>query len=151
MAVLLEDLSRGSFKYAAPTLAILGRAMRVDQQLADRELGLIEASIIALAEELGVYRLGSPPSRTEPHPAHRMTVRLVLIWYQPALAVRKGPERPIGNPRKFRPFGWSGKRDSDPRPSAWEEDTHAAACQYPPPRPNLLAPSPGGWPPAGRG
>ncbi|HTP25490.1 MAG TPA: PIN domain-containing protein [Anaeromyxobacteraceae bacterium] len=59
MAVLMEDLSRGAFTYAAPTLAMLGRAMRIDRQYADLELGLVDASVVALAEELGVYRLAT--------------------------------------------------------------------------------------------
>jgi len=51
-----------------------------------------------------------------------MTSPLVPIWYQHAPGAKEGPERPMGKPRKFPPFRWSGKRDSDPRPSAWEGD-----------------------------
>jgi len=59
MRALLRDLSRGAFTYAAPTLPILDRAMDVDRQYADLGLGLVDASIVALAEELGVYRLAT--------------------------------------------------------------------------------------------
>ena len=59
MGVLIRDLSRGAFTYAAPTLPMLNRAMDIDRQYADLELGLVDASIAALAEELGVYRLAT--------------------------------------------------------------------------------------------
>lgn len=59
MGALVRDVSRGAFTYAAPTLAILERAMDVDRQYADLGLGLVDASVVALAEELGVYRLAT--------------------------------------------------------------------------------------------
>ncbi len=59
MGALIRDVSRGAFTYAAPTLAILERAMDVDRQYADLGLGLVDASVVALAEELGVYRLAT--------------------------------------------------------------------------------------------
>lgn len=59
MRALLRDLSRGAFTHAAPTLAILDRAMDIDRQYADLALGLVDASVVALAEELGVYRLAT--------------------------------------------------------------------------------------------
>jgi hypothetical protein len=59
MNALIRDLSRGAFTYAAPTLAILERAKDVDSQYADLGLGLVDASVVALAEELGVYRLAT--------------------------------------------------------------------------------------------
>jgi len=59
MAVLMDDLARGAFTYAAPTLGTLARAMEIDQQYADLELGLVDASIVALAEELGIRRLAT--------------------------------------------------------------------------------------------
>ena len=59
MEALMRDLSRGAFTYAAPTLTILDRAMDIDRQFADLGLGLVDASIVALAEELGVYRLAT--------------------------------------------------------------------------------------------
>ncbi len=59
MAALMRDLSRGAFTYAAPTLAILDRAMDIDRQYADLGLGLVDASVVALAEVLGVRRLAT--------------------------------------------------------------------------------------------
>ena len=59
MEALMRDLSRGAFTYAAPTLTILDRAMDIDRQYADFGLGLVDASVVALAEKLGVYRLAT--------------------------------------------------------------------------------------------
>jgi predicted nucleic acid-binding protein len=59
MGALMRDLSRGAFTYAAPTLAILDRAMDIDRQYPGLGLGLVDASVAALAEELGVYRLAT--------------------------------------------------------------------------------------------
>ena len=59
MGALMRDLSHGAFTYAAPTLALLDRAMDIDRQYADLRLGLVDASVVALAEELGVYRLAT--------------------------------------------------------------------------------------------
>ncbi len=59
MGALVRDLSRGAFTYAAPTLALLDRAMDIDREYADLGLGLVDASVVALAEELGVYRLAT--------------------------------------------------------------------------------------------
>jgi len=59
MAALMRDLSRGAFTYAAPTLGTLARAIEIDRQYADLGLGLVDASIVALAEELGIVRLAT--------------------------------------------------------------------------------------------
>lgn len=59
MAALMADVSRGAFTYAAPTQGILQRAMEVDRQYHEFGLGLVDASIVALAEELGVRRLAT--------------------------------------------------------------------------------------------
>ncbi len=59
MAALMRDLSRGAFTYAAPTLGTLARAMEIDRQHVHLGLGLVDASIIALAEELGVHRIAT--------------------------------------------------------------------------------------------
>jgi predicted nucleic acid-binding protein len=52
-------LRRGAFTYAPPTLTLLQRAMDIDRQHADLGLGLVDASVVALAERLGVYRLAT--------------------------------------------------------------------------------------------
>jgi predicted nucleic acid-binding protein len=59
MRALMRDLSRGAFTYAAPTITMLDRAMEIDREYRDLGLGLVDASIVALAEELGVYRLAT--------------------------------------------------------------------------------------------
>jgi len=59
MRAFMADLRRGAFTYAAPTATHLERAMEVDRQYAGLGLGLVDASIVALAEELGVARLAT--------------------------------------------------------------------------------------------
>lgn len=89
MRALIRDVSRGAFTYAAPTLAILERAMDIDQQYVDLGLGLVDASVVALAEELGVYRLATRDVR------HFSAVRLrggrrFELVVQPRRADRRG-------------------------------------------------------------
>ena len=59
MQAFMQDLSRGAFTYAPPTLGQLSRAMDVDRRFADLRLGLVDSSVVALAESLGVYRLAT--------------------------------------------------------------------------------------------
>ena len=59
MRALMADLTRGAFTYAPPTLDQLARAMKVDEESAELELGLVDASIVVLAEELGVRRIAT--------------------------------------------------------------------------------------------
>jgi len=59
MRVLLADLARGAFTYAAPSLRLLSRAMEIDRQYEELELGLVDASVVALAEEIGVTRIAT--------------------------------------------------------------------------------------------
>lgn len=54
-----ERVTRGAFTYAAPTLDILDRAMEIDRQYQDLNLGLVDASVVALAEALGLYRIAT--------------------------------------------------------------------------------------------
>jgi predicted nucleic acid-binding protein len=53
MQVFMQDLARGAFTYAPPTLAQLSRAMAIDEHYADLGLGLVDGSVVALAEDLG--------------------------------------------------------------------------------------------------
>ena len=55
---LLQDLARGAFTYAPPTLGPLTRAMEVDRRFADLSLGLVGASVVALAESPGHPSIG---------------------------------------------------------------------------------------------
>ncbi|OLD47900.1 MAG: hypothetical protein AUI48_01870 [Chloroflexi bacterium 13_1_40CM_2_68_14] len=57
MRALMRDLAPGAFTYAPPALALLERAIDIDRQYADLGLGLVDASVVALAGLL----LGSEP------------------------------------------------------------------------------------------
>ena len=59
MQTFMQDLARGAFTYAAPTPAQLARAMEIDRRYADLGLGLVDASVVALAEDLGVGRIAT--------------------------------------------------------------------------------------------
>ena len=59
MEAFMQDLARGAFTYAPPTSGQLARAMEVDGRFADLGLGLVDGSVVALAESLGVRRLAT--------------------------------------------------------------------------------------------
>ena len=59
MKAFMQDLASGAFTYAAPTASSLARAMELDRRFAGLGLGLVDASIVALAEELGIRRLAT--------------------------------------------------------------------------------------------
>ena len=59
MQVFMQDLAGGGFTYAPPTLGQLSRAMEVDRRFGDLRLGLVDASVVALAESLGIRRLAT--------------------------------------------------------------------------------------------
>ena len=59
MRVFMQDLARGAFTYAPPTVGQLSRAMEVDRRFADLGLGLVDGTVVALAESLGVHRLAT--------------------------------------------------------------------------------------------
>ena len=59
MQVFMQDLARGAFTYAPPTVGQLSRAMEVDRRFVDLGLGLVDGSVVALAESLGVRRLAT--------------------------------------------------------------------------------------------
>jgi predicted nucleic acid-binding protein len=59
MTVFMDDLARGAFTYAPPALDQLARAMEIDRRYADLGLGLVDASVVALAETVGVRRLAT--------------------------------------------------------------------------------------------
>ena len=58
MQVFTQDLARGAFTYAPPTVGQLSRAMEVDRRFGDG-LGLVDGSIVALAEFLDIRRLAT--------------------------------------------------------------------------------------------
>src|SRR5262245_58902564 len=57
MQVFMQDLARGAFTYAPSTVGQLSRAIDVDRRFADLGLGLVDGSVVALAESLGIRRL----------------------------------------------------------------------------------------------
>ncbi len=57
MNAFMDDLARGAFTYAAPALDQLARAMLTDRRYDNLRLGLVDASIVVLAEDLGIRRL----------------------------------------------------------------------------------------------
>ena len=59
MRVFMQDLARGAFTYAPPTVGQLSRAMEVDRRFADLGLGLVDGSVVALAESLSIRRLAT--------------------------------------------------------------------------------------------
>jgi uncharacterized protein len=59
MRAFMAEVARGAFLYAPPTPAHLERAMAIDRQYAGLGLGLVDASVVALAEDLGVARLAT--------------------------------------------------------------------------------------------
>lgn len=59
MRMFMQNLARGMFVYVPADARLLERAMAVDERFADLELGLVDATIVALADELGVYRLAT--------------------------------------------------------------------------------------------
>jgi predicted nucleic acid-binding protein len=59
MQAFMQDLALGAFTYAAPTVGQLSRAMEIDRRYADLGLGLVDATVVALAESLGVRRLAT--------------------------------------------------------------------------------------------
>ena len=59
MAAFIEDLQDGAFTYVPPTAPHISRAMDIDCHYADLALGLVDASIVAVAEEVGVSKLAT--------------------------------------------------------------------------------------------
>lgn len=59
MGAFIDDLMTGAFTYAPPSRDALQRAMAVDQRFADLRLGLVDASIVVLAEDLGIRRIAT--------------------------------------------------------------------------------------------
>ena len=55
----MGDLARGAFTYAPPGRDQLARAMDIDGRFGDLGLGFVDASIVALAEDVGIRRLAT--------------------------------------------------------------------------------------------
>lgn len=59
MSAFISDLATGAFIYAPPSRESLQRAMAIDERFADLGLGLVDASIVVLAEDLGIRRIAT--------------------------------------------------------------------------------------------
>ena len=59
MRTFMDDLAQGAFTYAPPTSDQLHRAMKIDERYADLSLGLVDASVVALAERVDVRRIAT--------------------------------------------------------------------------------------------
>ena len=57
MAQLLREVTQGAYAYEPVTLEDVERAAQVDKKFADLGLGIVDASIVALAERLDVRRI----------------------------------------------------------------------------------------------
>ncbi len=57
MAALVADVSHGAFTLVPVTTVQLDSAMAIDRRFSDLGLGLVDSSLVAVAEELGVTRL----------------------------------------------------------------------------------------------
>ncbi|MCI0572983.1 MAG: PIN domain-containing protein [Myxococcaceae bacterium] len=57
MRRLLEEVAAGEYAYEPPTLPDLERAREMDQKFGKLKLGLVDASIVALSERLGIHRV----------------------------------------------------------------------------------------------
>lgn len=74
--VFLSDLRRGYYVAEPVTESVLARAVEIDEQHADADLGLVDASVIATAEHLEAnailtldharFRLAAPGIPLEP-------------------------------------------------------------------------------------
>lgn len=85
MRRLMRDLSAGAYDYQPPTGEDLARAMEIDRKFDDLGLGLVDASIAALAERLGIYRVLTTDSDF-------VGIRVGSTWKRPLeLAVALAP------------------------------------------------------------
>jgi uncharacterized protein len=59
MRAFMKDLDTGAFTYAPPAADQLARAMNIDARYANLGLGLVDATVVALAEDIGVRRVAT--------------------------------------------------------------------------------------------
>lgn len=57
MKKLMREIERGAYIYEPASAADLSRAMQIDAKFAGLQLGLVDASIVALAERLRISRV----------------------------------------------------------------------------------------------
>ena len=59
MRRFMEDFRRGAFTYAPPAIDQLLRAMQIDERHQALGLGLVDASIVAVADDLDLTRIAT--------------------------------------------------------------------------------------------
>jgi predicted nucleic acid-binding protein len=59
MQIFMQDVARGAFTYVPPSMDQLSRAMEIDRRYSDLGLGLVDGSVVALAEALDIRRLAT--------------------------------------------------------------------------------------------
>jgi predicted nucleic acid-binding protein len=59
MRAFVDDLVAGAFTYAPPAIDQIMRAMEIDRTYGELGLGLVDASVVALAERLDVRRIAT--------------------------------------------------------------------------------------------
>jgi predicted nucleic acid-binding protein len=57
MRRLMKDLAAGAYTYEPPTSADLARATQIDNKFSDLGLGLVDATVAALAERQKIFRV----------------------------------------------------------------------------------------------
>ena len=70
--LFLDDVLAGAYRLEAPTTADLGRARELQARYADLDLGIVDATIVALAERLDLTRVATLDHRhfTVVRPSH---------------------------------------------------------------------------------
>jgi uncharacterized protein len=76
---LTSDIARGAYRLAPMTVADVVRASELQARYADLDLGLVDASVIALAERTGETKLATLDRRdfSVVRPAHCEALRLL--------------------------------------------------------------------------
>lgn len=59
MRAFIDDVESRAFLYSPPTDGQLARAMQIDAAYASLRLGLVDSSVVALAEETGIVRIAT--------------------------------------------------------------------------------------------
>lgn len=77
--VFLEDLLAGVYRVEGPTSADLERCLELQRDYADQQLGVVDASIVALLERLGESRVATLDHRHfgVVRPAHTAALELL--------------------------------------------------------------------------
>jgi uncharacterized protein len=75
----LEDLLAGAYRYEAPTIADLKRSREIQSAYEDQEIGVVDASVLALTERIHEDKLATLDHRhfTVMRPAHVQSLCLL--------------------------------------------------------------------------